>query len=103
MSERSKPKNRNRQENNMDGETDPALDFPHNPTLRGIFDRNKKDALENAIQLVGLIREIALDCWFGEDVEATEDNRPMPALKLAKKLCDQLLTLEHVKIISSDW
>jgi hypothetical protein len=70
--------------------------LPENLTLRQIFDRDKVGALENALKLAKLIREIGLDEWFG-DVEATDDNRPMPALQLAHQLCDQLLILEYLK------
>jgi hypothetical protein len=79
--------------------------MPENLTLRDIFDRNKIGALKNALKVEEMIRDIELDERFGElaerfgDVEATDDNRPMSALKLARQLCHQLLTLACLRLI----
>jgi hypothetical protein len=70
-----------------------------NRTLQDVFDRDKAGALENTLKLAELIRNIKLDDWFDDDVEATDDNRPMLALELASQLCVQLRTIKYLKLI----
>jgi hypothetical protein len=69
-----------------------------NRTLREIFDRDKTAALVIAKQLRELIAKIELDEWFVFNL-ATDENRPMPALRLAQQLCDTLQNIECVKLI----
>ena len=59
---------------------------PERRTLREIFDRDKAVALDTLKQVAELIPDIALDQWSGDDY-ATDDNRPMRALCLARQLC----------------
>lgn len=89
----------------MDAETKSEIDFeigsnlPADLTLRRIFNRNKVDALDNAARLAEMIwDDVKLNGRFGE-VEATENNCPMLALQLAQELCDQLRTLQRLKLI----
>jgi hypothetical protein len=92
---------------NMNVETDRKIeserktDLSENLTLQEIFDRNKAGALENALKLAERIRHIDLDGWFDDVVEA-DDNRPMPARRLAQQLCKQLRNLEYLIIISNE-
>ncbi len=89
--------------NNTRGNTGPsgeinASSLPENRTLYDVFDRAKVAALKNALKLGELIPDIRLNGCFG-DVEATDENRPMQALRLAGLLRHQLLSLECIKII----
>ncbi len=89
--------------NNTRGNTGPsgeidAGSLAANRTLYDVFDRAKVAALKNALKLVDLISDVTLDGCFG-DVEATDENRPMQALRLAGLLRHQLLSLECIKII----
>ena len=78
--------------------TDERNASPENRTLREIFDRDKEAALDLATELIELIPDIEFDGWF-EDDPATDANRPMRSLLLARQLCDALENVECVKII----
>ena len=71
---------------------------PEERTLREIFDRDKAAALEHVKWLSELIPDIALDGDF-EDGGATDENRPMRTLALAKGLCAALENLECLKLV----
>jgi hypothetical protein len=71
---------------------------PEERTLREIFDPDKAAALDWAEQLCEMIPHIELDGLFGDDV-ATDDNRPMPTLVLAKELCAALENIECLKLL----
>ncbi len=72
--------------------------LPETRTLRDIFQRNNLAALKNALRLVELIPDTELDGKFG-DVQATDDNRPMQAVRLARQLWHELVSMECAKII----
>ncbi len=74
---------------------------PETRTLRDIFERNKVAALKNALKLVELIPDTELDGKFG-DVQATDDDRPMQAVRLARQLWHELVSMECAKIIIAD-
>jgi hypothetical protein len=83
----------------LEAETPTKLnDSPDEQTLRQIFDRDKAAALDCAEQLSEMIGDIELDGFFEDDV-ATDDNRSMPTLLLAKQLCAALENLECLKVI----
>ncbi len=72
--------------------------LPETRTLRDIFERNKVAALKNALKLAELIPDTELDGKFG-DVLATDDNRRMQAVRLARQLWHELLTMECANVI----
>ncbi len=72
--------------------------LPEARTLRDIFERNKVAALKNALKLVELIPDTELDEKF-RDVEATDDNRPMQAVRLARQLWHELVSMECANMI----
>ncbi len=71
---------------------------PETRTLRDIFERNKVVALKNALKLVELIPDTELDGKFGK-VEATDDNRLTQAVRIARQLWHELVSMECAKIL----
>ncbi len=71
---------------------------PWNRTIREIFDRDKVAAVDIAERLTEMIAEIDRNGWFGDDA-ATDDNRPMRELRLARQLCEALENIECIKLI----
>jgi hypothetical protein len=67
-------------------------------TLLKIFDRDKSAALEAVQELAELIPQLKIDAWLDDDC-ATDEDRPMRALRVAQQLCAALERIERAKVI----